>query len=108
METLKGTFGSNQMIVHKVIYSLRYMKVHHTTEQVSQLSFQLINAHDILTKMDTIGETNALTMLQDIVHCLPNFAQNEGRSSSLILSARISLTRNFVIWLILSEIWLMI
>lgn len=59
METLKGTFGSNQMIVHKVIYSLHPDKVLCTAEQVSQLSFQLINARDILTKIDAMGEVNA-------------------------------------------------
>lgn len=77
LETLKGTIGSDQMTVRKVICSLCSDKVVWMAEQVSQLNFQLINAHDILSEMSAIGEVNAKTMLQDIVQCLLNFAQNK-------------------------------
>jgi hypothetical protein len=76
-EILHEQFGSNHLIVQEVVKGLRFEKVHQTVEQMREFSFRLINARDILRKMNALGEVNAQSTILELANALPNFARNK-------------------------------
>jgi len=72
---LKDLFGSQHLIVQEVISSLDRSGIQKSAAQVRQLSFDLLNARDILTAVDAMHAVDYQFVIKSVIVCLPKFAQ---------------------------------
>lgn len=82
-KTLAELFGADQLIVQEIVKGLRPEKQLRSSEQVRQFSHRLINARDILSKLNALDEVNSQVVIKSISESLPNFAQNDWRKLQL-------------------------
>ena len=80
---LKSRFGSSHLVTEKIVKGLRSGKAVRSPEDIQQLAVDVENASLILEQLGKMHEVNAQSVVIEIVHLLPGYAQLKWKKFAL-------------------------